>query len=34
MVFALRDDRISTITGFPRRPDLFLRLGLPTTYPA
>lgn len=29
MVFAIQGDRIHTITGFPRRPDLFLRLGLP-----
>ncbi len=34
MVFALRGDRISAITGFPRRPDLFVRLGLPTTHSA
>jgi RNA polymerase sigma-70 factor (ECF subfamily) len=30
MVFAVRGDRIAGITGFPRRPDLFTRLGLPT----
>lgn len=30
MVFAIRGDRIAGITGFPRRPDLFARLGLPT----
>jgi RNA polymerase sigma-70 factor (TIGR02960 family) len=29
MVFAVRGDRITGITGFPRRPDLFTRLGLP-----
>ena len=34
MVFSLRGDRISAITGFPRRPDLFVRLGLPTTHPS
>jgi RNA polymerase sigma-70 factor (ECF subfamily) len=34
MVFSLEGDRIAGITGFPRRPDLFLRLGLPTTLPA
>jgi hypothetical protein len=33
MVFSLRGDRISAITGFPRRPDLFTRLGLATTHP-
>ncbi|MGE0029046.1 MAG: RNA polymerase subunit sigma-70 [Thermoleophilia bacterium] len=30
MVFAVQDERIRAITGFPRRPDLFLRMGLPT----
>jgi len=30
MVFAVQGDRISGITGFPRQPDLFTRLGLPT----
>jgi RNA polymerase sigma-70 factor (ECF subfamily) len=30
MVFALRGDRISGITGFPQQPELFTRLGLPT----
>ncbi|HEX2096919.1 MAG TPA: RNA polymerase subunit sigma-70 [Solirubrobacterales bacterium] len=30
MVLALRDDRISGITGFPRDPALFGRFGLPT----
>ncbi len=30
MVFAIDGDRISGITGFPRQPDLFTRLGLPT----
>lgn len=29
MVFSVGGDRISAITGFPRRPDLFARLGLP-----
>jgi RNA polymerase sigma-70 factor (ECF subfamily) len=29
MVFALDGDRVTGITGFPRRPDLFARLGLP-----
>jgi RNA polymerase sigma-70 factor (ECF subfamily) len=31
MVFALRSHRISGITGFAERPELFTRLGLPTT---
>lgn len=31
MVFAVRGDRIAGITGFPQQPDLFARLGLPTT---
>ncbi len=30
MVFAIRGDRIDGITGFPRQPELFTRLGLPT----
>ena len=30
MVFAIQGERIAGITGFPRRPDLFARLGLPT----
>lgn len=30
MVFALDGDRITGITGFPRQPELFTRLGLPT----
>jgi RNA polymerase sigma-70 factor (ECF subfamily) len=30
MVFAIDGDRIAGITGFPRRPELFTRLGLPT----
>ena len=30
MVFAIRGDRIDGITGFPRHPALFTRLGLPT----
>lgn len=30
MVFAIDGDKISGITGFPRQPDLFPRLGLPT----
>ena len=34
MVFSIRGDRIGAITGFPRRPDLFLRLGLPARLPA
>jgi RNA polymerase sigma-70 factor (ECF subfamily) len=29
MVFAIDGERIAGITGFPRRPDLFTRLGLP-----
>ncbi len=29
MVFVIRGDRIAGITGLPRRPDLFARLGLP-----
>ena len=29
MVFAIEGTRIAGITGFPQRPDLFLRLGLP-----
>jgi RNA polymerase sigma-70 factor, ECF subfamily len=29
MVFAVEGERIASITGFPRRPDLFERLGLP-----
>ena len=29
MVFAIEGDRIAGITGFPNRPDLFTRLGLP-----
>ena len=29
MVFAIDGDTIAGITGFPRRPDLFARLGLP-----
>ena len=29
MVFAMDGDRINGITGFPRQPDLFTRLGLP-----
>ena len=29
MVFALRGDAIAGITGFPRQPALFARLGLP-----
>ena len=31
MVFAIDGTRIAGITGFPRQPDLFLRLGLPVT---
>ena len=30
MVFAIRGERIDGITGFPRQPELFTRLGLPT----
>ena len=30
MVFAIHGDHISGIIGFPRQPDLFTRLGLPT----
>lgn len=30
MLFAVQGDRISGITGFPRQPELFTRLGLPT----
>lgn len=30
MVFAIAGERIAGITGFPRRPELFTRLGLPT----
>ncbi len=30
MVFAIEGERIAGITGFPRQPDLFTRLGLPT----
>ena len=29
MVFAIDGDRIAGITGFPHRPGLFERLGLP-----
>jgi len=29
MVFAIEGERITGITGFARRPDLFTRLGLP-----
>jgi hypothetical protein len=29
MAFAILGDRIAAITGFPDRPDLFERLGLP-----
>jgi hypothetical protein len=29
MVFALDGNMIAGITGFPRRPELFVRLGLP-----
>ena len=34
MVFAIEDDRIGWIVGFPRRPALFTRLGLPTELPS
>jgi RNA polymerase sigma-70 factor (ECF subfamily) len=30
MVFAIEGERITGITGFPRQPDVFTRLGLPT----
>jgi RNA polymerase sigma-70 factor (ECF subfamily) len=30
MVFAIEGERITGITGFPRQPELFTRLGLPT----
>ena len=30
MVFAIVGDRIGGIVGFPRQPELFTRLGLPT----
>jgi hypothetical protein len=33
MVFALDGDRITGITGFPRRVDLFTRLGLAANIP-
>lgn len=33
MVFAIQADRISGIVGFPRQPELFTRLGLPTMLP-
>ena len=29
MVFAIDGERIAGITGFPRQPELFTRLGLP-----
>jgi len=29
MVFAIHGDQIAGITGFPNRPDMFIRLGLP-----
>jgi hypothetical protein len=29
MVFSIEGERIAAITGFPRRPDIFARLGLP-----
>jgi RNA polymerase sigma-70 factor (ECF subfamily) len=31
MIFAINNDKISGITGFPRAPELFTRLGLPTS---
>ena len=31
MVFAIDGAKIAGITGFPRRPELFVRLGLPAT---
>ncbi len=34
MVFAMDGDRIVGITGFPRQPELFRRLGLPVTIAA
>ena len=33
MVFAINDDRIDWIVGFPQKPELFTRLGLPTELP-
>jgi hypothetical protein len=30
MVFAINKDRIGWIVGFPQKPELFIRLGLPT----
>jgi RNA polymerase sigma-70 factor, ECF subfamily len=32
MVFAVRGERIAGITGFPQRPDIFERLGLPASF--
>jgi RNA polymerase sigma-70 factor (ECF subfamily) len=34
MVFAIERERITWIVGFPRRPELFTRLGLPTSLDA
>ena len=34
MVFAINGDTIVGITGFPDRPELFKRLGLPVALPA
>jgi RNA polymerase sigma-70 factor, ECF subfamily len=33
MVFAIEDERIAGIVGFPQQPELFIRLGLPTELP-
>ena len=34
MVFAIDNDRIAGIVGFPQKPELFTRLGLPTRLPS
>jgi RNA polymerase sigma-70 factor (ECF subfamily) len=34
MVFAIEGDRIAGIVGFPQKPELFTRLGLPTRLPS
>jgi RNA polymerase sigma-70 factor (ECF subfamily) len=34
MVFAIEGDRIAAIVGFPQKPELFTRLGLPTRFPS
>ena len=33
MVFAINNDRIAGIVGFPQKPELFTRLGLPIELP-